>query len=215
MEIILGLIGAKGAGKSTAFKLMGTILDAEEITLAGKLKDTCASVFKIPRNHFEDHKFKERDLNVPAYLSPAALNLIFKAFNATPDFDKHVRKHIGKILYTPRQIAQYVGTEVLRAYNTDIHCSNSTKGSPKKIGIVTDIRFPDELKYFADNFPKFYPIYIKNLQAEIRASKDTHSSEAHLKDLAKKAVKTLDNDTTIREFEDKIKAYLEEISHEL
>lgn len=206
MNIVFGLIGAKGAGKTTAFNAISKVLDVQEITLASKLKDVSAKVFQIDRNWFDSHNFKEKDLEDPVYLDSFKIKALFEEYALTPDFDKHVRPHIGKVLLSPRQIAQYVGTEVLRNYMEDIHCFAAAAQVHKAIGVVTDMRFPNEYEYFAKNYPSFHPIYIQNIGAEIKASRDTHASEAHLKDLARKASVTIQNNGSISEFETAIHA---------
>jgi len=206
MKIIIGLIGAKKAGKTTALEFIAEKYGDKvtEITLASKLKDVCASVFRVEREWFDSHKHKEKDLASPAYFAEETVRSLFQGYDINElDYDKFIRPHIGKILYTPRQIAQYVGTEVLRNYEDGIHCKAAVLGKTGEIGVVTDIRFPNEMEFFKENYPNFYPLYIKNTGAEVEASKDTHVSEAHLKTLAAKLVK-VSNDSTLSAFKDEL-----------
>lgn len=211
MKIVIGLIGAKGAGKTTAFDVIKDELGVQEITLAAKLKDTCSKVFSVPRDHFDSHAFKEKDLDTPVNLNPLNLVQIFKEYDLKVDFNKYLRSHIGKILYTPRQIAQYVGTEVLRAYSPDIHCDWACKAITQEVGVVTDMRFPNEFDYFYNNFTNFYSIYVQNTGAEIKASKDSHASEAHIKDLGKRAQITIHNNGDLKTFQDTVRLFTKEI----
>ncbi len=215
MDIVIGLIGAKGAGKTTAYNAIKNILDVQEITLAAKLKDTSAQVFKIPREWFDSHEFKEKDLEDPIFLQGSNLAELWALYGVTHTaggfYDKYIRPHIGKVLYSPRQVAQYIGTEVLRAYEADIHCLEASKNVEKTIGVVTDMRFPNEFEFFAKNYKNFYPIYISNIGAEVHAGMDTHASEAHLKTLAKKAYETIANNGSIREFEDAVKNFVKKV----
>jgi hypothetical protein len=112
---------------------------------------------------------------------------------------------VGKVLHSPRQIAQYVGTEVLRTYEPDIHCLAAANAVTKRVGVVTDMRFPNEYSFFKERYPKFYPVYIENMAAEIAASKDTHPSEAYLKELAKKAPFKISNNSSLAEFQKLVK----------
>ena len=203
MDIIIGLIGAKQAGKTTAFETLSRMVPVEEITLAAKLKDVCSEIFEVPREAFDKSHLKEQSFDIPINLDVSNLNRVFSSYGLRPDYDKFIRPHIGKILYSPRQIAQYVGTEVLRAFEPDIHCRVAAENCLGTIGIVTDMRFPNEYEYFAKH-SGFIPVYIKNRAAEMAASRDTHSSEAHLKALAAKAWITIENNKDINTYKKKI-----------
>jgi hypothetical protein len=67
------------------------------------------------------------------------------------------------------------------------------------------MRFPNEYSFFKERYPKFYPVYIENMAAEIAASKDTHPSEAYLKELAKKAPFKISNNSSLAEFQKLVK----------
>lgn len=214
MEIIIGLIGAKGSGKTTAFNAMKDAYpEIVELTLAGKLKDVCSQVFGIPREYFDSHNFKEKELDNPVYLTIGQLQNIFEAYDANPNYDTYLRPHVGKILLTPRQIAQYVGTEVLRTISHDIHCEFCVKGKTGRIGVVTDIRFPNELAYFKSNYVNFYPLYIKNTGAELAASQDGHRSESYYGELSAQAL-IFSADDTLEELKKKAVRTLRDILEE-
>jgi len=212
MDIVIGLIGAKGAGKTTAFNALKEIADVQEITLAAKLKDVSAEVFNIPRNHFDSHEFKETEFLNPVFLDPQNLTKVYRSYNIQGSgkdfFDAFIRPHIGKVLLSPRQVAQYVGTEILRAYEGDIHCTSAVEGIEKRVGVVTDMRFPNEFNYFAERYPKFHPVYIQNMAAEITAGGDTHVSEAYLRELSKRAEFTITNNDSVKEFIARVKSTL-------
>jgi len=214
MKTIIGLVGAKASGKTTTFEFIQEIYpNVVEITLAGKLKDTCSEVFEIPREYFDKQNLKEADLDSPVYLTVENIKAVHDKYRLHPDYDAFIRLHIGRILYTPREVAQYIGTEVLRAYQDDIHCQWSVIGKMGKIGdigVVTDIRFPNELSFFKDNYPNFHPIYIKNTGAEAEAAKDTHASEAHLPQL-KAASREISNDADKNTLRNNISVILSEI----
>jgi hypothetical protein len=202
--IIIGLMGAKGSGKTTAFNFIKERLPyVGEITLAAKLKNVCSEVFEIPREYFDSHKYKEQYLQTPVYLDQKKLQIIYKDFLIDyPNYDTDIRPHVGVILDTPRKIAQYVGTEVLRKTVGTVHCINAFKtflDSNAAVGVVTDIRFPNELTFFKAKAEVFIPIFIKNTAAEIAASKDSHESESYLSNLAAASI-CVPNETTLENF---------------
>lgn len=211
MRQVIGLLGAKGSGKTTAFQVISGTWDVQEITLAGKLKSVSAEVFGIPRDHFDSHDFKEKELENPAFLSKDNLTQIYKAYDFAIDFDKDIRPHIGTYLESPRKIAQYIGSEILRAKQSDVHCTSSVKDITKPVGIVTDIRFPNEYDFFKNQYPDFHFVYIQNMGAESHAGKDSHVSEKYLKDLIKRADAVLTNNDGIDSFRSKVTAYFKEI----
>lgn len=213
MAIIIGLVGAKGAGKTTTFNVLKNLLPTQEITLAGKLKDVSAQVTGIPREHFDSHQFKEKELDNPIFMTVDMVSKIFEAYGAkvTPEFyEKYVRPHVGTLLFSPRRVAQYVGTEVLRTWRPDVHCEEAYKGVQEKIGVVTDMRFPNEFDFFNINAAQYYPVYIQNFGAEMEAEKDMHESERHMKTLARRCIKTLPNNSSLKEFEASVQQFVQE-----
>lgn len=208
MDIVIGLIGAKGAGKTTAFEAIKSVVHVQEITLAAKLKDVCSTYLHVDREAFDAPSLKEKDLETPVFLTGPLITEMFRAYGLYPDYDKFIRPHIGKVLYTPRLVAQYVGTEVLRNFHPDIHCDSAAKGIHAQVGVVTDMRFPNEYDYFDKGNWAFYSIYIQNVGAEIKASQDTHASEAHLQILARRATQLLPNNSSLKEFQDSVSLYV-------
>jgi hypothetical protein len=122
---------------------------------------------------------------------------------------ENVYPHVGKVFFTPRQVAQYVGSEILRTLDEDIHCKGLMASAPDcEILVVTDIRFPNELEFFKNQGVSFIPAYVHNGLAEARAARDTHQSESHLASLAASCGHTLiDNNSTIL----KLKFNIEEV----
>lgn len=201
---IIGLIGAKGAGKTTAFNFIKELIpDAKDIALAGFLKDVCSDIFEIPRDHFDLPEFKEELLVEPVVIFSGELREILHEYGLLGEFDwdKHFGAHIGIKLDTPRQIAQYIGTEVLRGVRESVHCDVALERAKKHNGlsVITDLRFPNEFDFFDQYAEKFIPLYIKNTAAERIAANDTHASEAHLYNLAGQAIE-VSNEATLGDF---------------
>lgn len=199
MKVIIGLCGLKTSGKTTAFEAIKTAFpQAQEIQLAKRLKDACSECLGIPRNYFDDQAFKEEPLEDPIYLDKQNVEAIFAFFGHTSvDYDKYVRPHVGTVIETPRKAAQYVGTEVLRTIDPQIHCNGAVMDLPEDgLFVLTDMRFPNEYEYFNDYDCAFYPFYIQNNRAEA-SSGDMHPSERLVLDTAKHCEHITNNDSII------------------
>jgi len=197
-QIIIFLTGSKGSGKTTTFNILKELCpDIIEIQLAKKLKDTCAEVFKINRNLFDDPVLKEVTFVTPIDLDLFSLDRIANIYNLKVPL-KNILKHEGKKLYTPRHLLQYIGTEVLREQDNAIHCEWATRDLPEEgIFVVTDGRFVDEFHYFKNKFKfTFFPYYINRECAEKKAATDMHASEQNIKYLKEKC-KLIDNNGTL------------------
>lgn len=198
MKKILAFTGVKFSGKTTAFNIIKEeVPNVIEIQLAKKLKDECAKAFKIDRPLFDDPKLKEVALETPIYLDVANISELIRAYGVEPDFDQHVRPHIGMVLESPRRVAQYIGTEVLRTVNSDIHCLGAVMNLPEDgVFVVTDMRFPNEYEFFKKNYSEsFHPFYVQNNKAEFNGSQDMHPSERQVLETAKNCKKVPNNDS--------------------
>jgi len=189
--MIFGLIGYKGSGKTTVFEEMQRQMPSlREIQLAKKLKDVCAQVFGIPRWLMDDSKEKEKHLVKPRiiedyHLLHLAAHYKLKSLSS---------EHIGTILHSPREVMAYVGSEILRGQDPDIHLTWAMRDKPKgSCYVVTDIRYPNELAFF--NKPhNFTGIYVARRLAE--EGQHEHMSEQHVADLKRKCHLILDNNGT-------------------
>lgn len=211
MKGFIGLIGAKRAGKDTACEAIKTVFPkAVTITLAGPLKDCCSEVLGIPREAFDKDDLKEKELDDLVELNWNLLDALFNWYSLKYQYDAHARPHIGKVLRTPRQVAQYVGTEVLRTVDPDIHCKTAFAGKTGDFGIITDLRFPNEDSFFQKLGKPYMLVYVANLAAETEAAKDTHVSEAYLQTLVKKANFTVPNNDSLQAFQGRVKRLTED-----
>ena len=181
---VIGLAGVKTSGKSTAADMVKKLVtgDISESALAGKLKDVCAEVFGLTRDHFDNQDIKEVPFaDGPKILTADNIFDILWNFNVHMEQGEFTEKYsevIGTELETPRKIAQIVGTEVLRATgDEDIHCKNMPMNE-SGITIVSDLRFPNEFAYFHNNPDiNFVPLYIQRDEAEAFVTEDSHPSE--------------------------------------
>lgn len=221
---IISLTGCKQSGKTTAFNtIKENFKNVEEIMLARKIKEVCAEVFGFDLASFEDGKIKEKELETPIYLSKYLIEKVldfysdfFYSNNIVVDYNIHIRKHIGVMLYTRRQILQYIGTELLRSIDKDIHCKSAVLGLKEGIlYVVTDLRFVSEFDFF-NNLQniKYYPFYIQNTKAELIACKDLHESEKQVFEVRKRC-KMIENNDSMMNFQLRVVKEVREVLGEL
>lgn len=199
---VVAFTGVKGSGKSTAYGYLKELFpQAQELALARHLKDVCIEVFSLESDSLDNPSKKEVRFDVPINFTEKNVRQILKGFDVDPDFDTQVRPHIGKLVWSPREVAQYVGTEVMRSVDPFVHC----KIADAKIGdtglfVITDVRFPNEYTYFLDKYGldfSFY--YVYNPIAEAALGKTFHKSESYFQEMAKNAVR-IENTGDLPEF---------------
>ena len=223
MKTIIGLTGVKTSGKSTVANMIREFVpNVQEVALADKLKNTCAEVFNVPREHFDRQDLKEVPFEDELrLLDIKSITNILNSFGivATQEIiNKYEEKNIIDMeLSTPRKIAQIVGTEVLRAAgNDDIHCENVELNGD--VVVVSDVRFPNEFNYFNNlafeqtdtgvNKLRFIPIYVQRDEAEKHINENSHSSETSLFEFADKCIK-IDNNGSFRNTELQVKQIID------
>lgn len=198
---VIGLTGFAKSGKSTAAQILKD-LGGYEVAFAKHLKDVCAIVLNIPRSHFDDQAFKEVEFQVPAYLTPNNIGAILDYFEVPKRYQPDsILKHSGKYLKSPRVVAQYVGTEVLRAVDSDIHINMAFRLSPTDAPflICSDMRFENELLSVQNH--NGLAIGISRAAATPKDLSNLHGSEAEIPDLIQRADVVFHNETTIEEFQ--------------
>ncbi len=143
---VLAICGLQGAGKDTAADKLIEIakskgLKVGKMAFADRLKDMIAVLFDLPRDQLagftpESRIWREEPL---------------------PKWSKRIGKPI-----TPRYLLQYFGTELLREQFCDtiwIDClMDSIEKSDLDMIIVTDCRYPNEMKSLIDNGGKIIEI---------------------------------------------------------
>lgn len=211
-KVIIALVGNKRSGKSSTFNIMKEMCPhIIEITLANKLKNVSSEVFHIAREAFDD-KRKEEVMTDYVRLRPSHIIDVCNAFGIENLTEAEINPHVGIVLNTPRQIAQYLGTELLRSFNPDIHCEHAVKDLPATcLCVVTDARFWSEYNYFQKNSDNFIPIYIDNKKAEEKAKGDNHASERDILDIAKKCLLVVNNNGELSELNIKVQAVMRHV----
>lgn len=204
---IIGLTGFAKSGKSTAAEILRS-LGGQEVAFAAHLKDVSSVIFGVPREHFDDQAYKEVPLSFTRIISASDVEQILNYFEVPARFiPTAIMKHRGVKMNTPRYIAQYVGTEILRSIDENIHINMAFKlagGSTAKFLVLSDVRFDNELKAVQTRDGLLLGIDRKAATPANVAS--LHPSEREIPDLISRANVTLRNETTIQEFQNSVKS---------
>lgn len=210
---IIGLTGFAKSGKSTAAEILKS-LGGQEVAFAKHLKDVCSVVFGVPRDHFDDQAFKEVPFNFNRIIGSGNIEAILNYFEVPGRFiPAAALAHQGTIMTTPRHVAQYVGTEILRSIDQNIHINMAFKlnaDSTAKFLICSDVRFDNELKAVQDAGGVMFGIWREAIIP--KDLKNLHPSEKEIPDLVKRADLVFHNESSIEKFQTDVefeaKAYL-------
>jgi hypothetical protein len=201
---LIVFVGPRGSGKDTCASIVQEMGVTDfNIKFAGPLKDICSDVFGISRHAFEDPIAKEA---VGYYrVGPFEIGQIVELMTSyVPVTQKGQRdalrafaNHVGTVLTTPRQVLQYVGTEMIRAVDNDWHCKAAIGlDSDVVTAVVTDCRFENEYDYLMQHHePEFY--YVERPLAEAQLNAATHESERQVAALRKRIDKVIHNTGTV------------------
>jgi hypothetical protein len=128
MNTIIGVVGFAGSGKDTIGTYLKNNLGFEQISFASSLKDATSSIFGWPRYLLEGDTQESRDFRERK--------------------DDWWSNKLGKDV-TPRWALQYMGTEVIRQGLDDkiwIYSVEQKLLNNSKPVVITDVRFPNEIK---------------------------------------------------------------------
>ena len=115
---------------------------------AYNLKEACSKIFSRDLRFFTTQEGKCYNFKKPWVIDLKKLEEIIEWMRITHNVavdDIDYRSLLGKKLYTPRDILQFVGTEVMRTYVIDYHIDVviNNLSSLDKI-VVADVRFENE-----------------------------------------------------------------------
>lgn len=203
---VIGLTGFAKSGKSTAAEILKS-LGGEEVAFAKHLKDVCAAVLDIPRNHFDDQNFKEILFKKAIVLTKEDIIDILAMFEVPDRFvPSAILAHQGVELQSPRHVAQYVGTEILRTIDQNIHINMAFKmaaASSAPFLICSDMRFDNELKAVAQN--NGLSIGISRKKATPSNLENLHPSEKEIPTLISQCDLAVENEGTIEDLQNSVR----------
>jgi hypothetical protein len=202
-KTIIGLMGLKMSGKSTAAELIQKHIEGSlNIAIADKMKVVCSEVFNLDIDLFYNQDKKEILLENPVKLDTVSISCVLDQYNiylSLREIDELIPV-VNREMKTPRELVQTIGTDVLRQVgDEDLHCKY-TKVLEEGTTIISDIRFDNEFNYFGNiNNTKFVPIYIQ--RPMLNYKRDLHTSENSISDDVIARSYKLTNSGTIEEFE--------------
>ena len=132
--MIVGLVGFINSGKGTVANLLSTDYNFTQDSFAASLKDACAAIFDWPRHLLEGDTKESRE------------------WREVPD--AWWSEKLGIENFSPRLALQLIGTDALRDnFNQDLWFLTLSNRVRKTNGnvVVSDVRFPNEIKFIRDN----------------------------------------------------------------
>lgn len=203
---VIGLTGFAKSGKSTAAETLKS-LGGKEVAFAKHLKDVCAVVFNIPRDHFDNQDFKEAIFKFDRIILKEDIDRLLTYFEVPARFiPETILKHQGIHLVSPRHTAQYIGTEVLRGIDQNIHIKMAFKlnyDSDSKFLICSDVRFANELEAVRD--AGGIVIGVSRNAAIPKDLENLHPSEREIPSLTKRSDIVIFNEKTMQDFQESIR----------
>ena len=171
--MIVSISGKKLAGKDTFAEFLPNF---KRYAFADALKKGCAKAFFLPEELFHDQKLKEHPFIAPIVLDDYHLNKLADVFG----FETHPHYYLTgrKVsLKTPRELLQFVGTDLIRKTIDDNFWIDKTVEALRKETenvLIADSRFLNERKLLKSLGAKL--VLIKRNST----NSDSHSSENDL-----------------------------------
>lgn len=159
MGVVLGIHGPAGAGKDTmADYLIREFGWHAKLSFAGNLKEMCKEVFDLTDFDVYHQEGKKAYFSTPVEFElDHLLDIISWMSHTHPDTHRDITKVLGLLgtpLVNPRQILQFVGTDICRTlvstYHSDVLVNKITSNADNWF-VVTDVRFPNEGDLILDN----------------------------------------------------------------
>jgi len=163
MGYVIGLYGPANSGKDTVadYLLTKDFWDVK-VSYATNLKYMCKTIFNLTDDEVNTLSGKESTFSTPKEFTQRNLGSVLfwmarthSKYPLLKGSKVKISKLVGTKLYTPRQVLQFIGTDICRAvipsYHLDIVTATLNE-NPNKNYVITDIRFPDEGNIIIDEF---------------------------------------------------------------
>lgn len=140
--MIIGLVGLINSGKGTVAGNLVSKYNFRQDSFASSLKDACCAIFDWPRDLLEGDTQISRDWR--------------------EGIDEWWANELSIPAFTPRLALQLIGTDVLRNnFNQDmwfLTLKNRIRKNPAQNVVISDVRFPNEIKFIKDQGGKLIRI---------------------------------------------------------
>lgn len=196
MQLVV-LVGPKASGKDTVAELLKKQKKISgNVAFALPLKRICSVAFDLGLTNFSHPILKETQFKEPVKPTIRQFRLFKEEMLKYVDPYEPGKFHnlnkipanifMGNNFQTPRQLLQYLGTEIIRNYvNPDWHCMAAFGAENMRLSkltntlayAVTDCRFVNEYAYLKQNYPNAYFFYVERPEAEEVLVAATHASE--------------------------------------
>lgn len=180
MQQIIGLLGAKGAGKDTAAAHLVATRGFVRAAFADKLYREVAEAFGVTVEFLGHRDTKETDLTELSLLNcsdKAFVNCVFEELAVSGSIaDLEAPR-------SPRFIMQLWGTEYRRKRGVDSYWLDQVSAimaaNPGKSFVVTDVRFPNEAKFISVRGGQLVRIRRPELEAIEAQNRAANGTSAH------------------------------------
>jgi midasin (ATPase involved in ribosome maturation) len=198
---IIAFAGKSRSGKDTLSSVlieMGYI----HLKIADELKNLVCDLLSVSRENLE----KTKDLKKEIRLSSSDLYIISKETTVPLNSLQELET---KIFSSPRELLQYLGTDIIRRYVPDWHIRRFLdKIKPNEKYVNSDIRFKDEVEAVKnlDNNSKI--IYIQREMKNNPVSNTLHESETGLDETTQGIDYCINNNGTLDDLYNKLEDIL-------
>jgi hypothetical protein len=180
---LIGIGGVKGAGKNTAAEVLRDEYGFKEISFAMPLKKICANATGLDYDLFDSQHHKDQPFpGGPVILRFTTLQELIKYASvygkiSGDQAELIITTALRRSLNTPREMLQYVGTQLFRELvDREFWTKAFTKEAQKRDKVVVpDVRFPNEREVIR----KLGGAMIL-IEREGHNSADSHASETSL-----------------------------------
>lgn len=201
--MIISISGKKLAGKDTFAEFLPNF---KRHAFADSLKKGCSKAFFLPEKLFHDQKLKEHPFIAPIVLDDYHLNKLADVFC----FETHPHYYLTgrKVsLRTPRELLQFIGTDLIRKTIDDNFWIDKTVEGLKNETqncLIADSRFANERKLL-----KSLGAVLVLVKRNVKSG-DSHSSENDLGNESDYDY-VIENNGTLEELKEKAEQFLKQV----